>query len=182
MELFKGFRVLTNNYWSEGGGRYIFGLAPDVVVNPNGSLSAIQASSTVDGFEYTHKNTLLYSYYGGTYVARNIGVDANGLGYGYGVHATSHCASCGSSGAAVSLATTAVAQNRTIQEETIGINQTIWRDAKYGALNLMGQYSFLSRNPWSVPLGAPTHAALSIAFFNLRYTLPGAPPATNALQ
>ena len=27
-ELFKGFRVLTNNFWSDGAGRYIFGQAP----------------------------------------------------------------------------------------------------------------------------------------------------------
>src|SRR5262249_51444556 len=32
LELFKGFRVLTNNFYSDGGGRYLFGLAPDVVI------------------------------------------------------------------------------------------------------------------------------------------------------
>ena len=31
-EVVKGFRLLTNNFWSDGGGRYIYGLAPDLVV------------------------------------------------------------------------------------------------------------------------------------------------------
>jgi len=61
----QGFRVLTNNFWSDGGGRYIFGQAPDLIARANGSISPIHTGSTVSGFEYTHKNTLLYSYYGG---------------------------------------------------------------------------------------------------------------------
>jgi hypothetical protein len=66
-------------------------------------------------------------------------------------------------------------QNRSIQEETVGFNQTLWRDAKYGALNFMGQYSYLSRNPWAVSTGGED-AHLNMAFLNLRYTLPGSAP------
>jgi hypothetical protein len=170
-QLFNGLRFLTNNYWSQGGGRYIFGQVPDVILNPDGSLSAIRASSTVSGLEYTHKNTFLYFYYGGVYVFRDVGI-AGGLQYGYGVNATGP----GSNYAV------AISQNRTIQEATGGFNQTLWRDTKYGALNLMGQYSYLTRNPWSVAAGNPTQAKLNIAFLNLRYTLPGAAPAANALK
>ena len=36
-------------------------------------------------------------------------------------------------------------------------------------------------NPWSVAAGDPTQARLSIVFLNLRYTLPGAAPATGDL-
>ncbi len=168
-QLFKGFRVLTNNYWSAAGGRYIFGQVPDVIIGPDGSLSAINAYSTVSGFEYTHKNTLFYSYYGGVYAARNIAT-VNGAQYGYGVDAVG-----GNYSAAIS-------QNRSIQEATFGINRTLWKDAKYGALNLMGQYSYLIRNPWSVAAGKPSHASLNLAFVNLRYTLPGSAPATSALK
>jgi hypothetical protein len=168
-QLFNGFRVLTNNYWSEAGGRYIFGQVPDVIIRPDGSLSAINAYSTVSGFEYTHKNTLLYSYYGGVYADRNVAT-VNGAQYGYGVDAT---------GANYSAA---ISQNRSIQEGTFGFNQTLWRDTKYGALNLMGQYSYITRNPWSVAAGNPSHASLNIAFVNLRYTLPGAAPAASALK
>jgi hypothetical protein len=123
----------------------------------------------VDGFEFTHKNTLLYSYYGGIYVHKAVGV-VNNVQYGYGVDAVNPNA------------TAAITQNRTIQEITFGFNQTLWRDTKYGALNLMGQYSWLSRNPWSVPTGDPSHAQLNIIFLNLRYTLPGAAPAASALK
>jgi hypothetical protein len=171
VQLFNGFRLLTNNFWSQGGGRYIYGQAPDLTVNPDGSLSAVRSSSTVTGFEYTHKNTLLYAYYGGIYVYRDIGL-VNGAEYGYGVDATGP----GSNYA------TAITQNRAIQEFTVGFNQTFWRDPKYGALNLMGQYSYLTRNPWSVAAGNPTKAKMSLGFVNLRYTLPGAAPAAAALR
>ena len=39
VEIFKGFRLLTNNFWSDGGGRYIFGQAPDLVANADGSIT-----------------------------------------------------------------------------------------------------------------------------------------------
>jgi hypothetical protein len=161
-QLFPGFRFLTNNYWSDGGGRYIFGQAPDLIVRADGSLSPIKSGSTASGFEFTHKNSLLYAYYGGLYVERNATVDANGttpIGYGY-------------TGAPNG-------QNRAIHEETLGFNQTLWRDAKYGALNFMGQYSYLSRNPWFIGTSATNgfkDAHLNMVFLNLRYTLPGSAP------
>ena len=39
----KNFRILTNNYWSAGGGRYIFGQAPDFIIRANGSLSLVHS-------------------------------------------------------------------------------------------------------------------------------------------
>jgi hypothetical protein len=168
-QVINGLRLLTNNYWNQGGGRYIYGQVPDVLLNPDGTMVPIKSASTVTGFEYTHKNTVFYGYYGGIYVYRNLRV-ANGAEYGYGVHATA--ANFGP----------AISQNRAIQEGTIGFNQTIWRDTKYGAVNLMGQYSYLIRNPWSVPVNDSTHAALNLVFFNLRYTLPGAAPAMGQLK
>lgn len=67
-------------------------------------------------------------------------------------------------------------QNRTVQEGTFGINQTLWKDAKYGALNLMGQYSYLTRAPCYVAAGQPNNAHVNMIFLNLRYTLPGSAP------
>lgn len=159
-DLVKGLRVLTNNYWSDGGGRWIFGQAPDVIVRSDGSLGLIHAGSTVTGLEFTHKNSLLYTYYGGIYIGRNATIDpitGRPVGYGY--------------------AGSPNGQNRTIQELTFGFNQTFWKDPRYGALNLMGQYSWLSRNPWSVTPGQPGDTHTNIVFFNLRYTLPGEPPS-----
>jgi hypothetical protein len=158
LELFKGFRLLTNNYWSDGGGRYIFGQAPDLIVRADGSISPIKAASTVSGFEYTHAKTFLYGYFGGMYVWKNLALDASTPAkvIGYGVAGNP-------------------AQNRFIAEETIGFNQTLWKDAKYGALNFMGQYSYLARNPWSFTTGGED-AHLNMVFLNLRYTLPGSAP------
>lgn len=155
-ELFKGFRVLTNNFWADGGGRYIFGQVPDVIVRADDTLSPIKAASTVSGIEFTHRSSLLYAYYGGIYAYQNLALDANNLSFiGYGVPGSS-------------------SQNRLIQEGTFGFNQTLWRDGKYGALNLMGQYSYVNRKPWATV--NPSDAHVNMVFLNLRYTLPGSAP------
>jgi uncharacterized coiled-coil protein SlyX len=160
LELVKNFRLVTANYWSDGGGRYLFGNAPDVVIRADGSISPVHSGGTVDGFEaQVSKNTLLYAYYGGIYISRNVAVDSNGtslVGYGYK----------GSSNS----------QNRAVQEGTFGFNQTVWKDAKYGAINFMGQYQYLTRSPWFVAAGAPKSAHDNTVYLNLRYTLPGSAP------
>ncbi len=162
-EVFKGFHLLTNNFWSDGGGRYIFGQAPDLIVRADGSPSLVHSGSTVSGFEYTHKNSMIYAYYGGLYVGRNVAIDTNNKPIGYGFTGSP------------------ASQNRAIQEGTFGFNQTIWKDPKFGALNFMGQYSYLARNPWYVaPANPPnpSNASVNMVFFNLRYTLPGTAPPT----
>jgi hypothetical protein len=158
VELFKGFRIVTNNFLGSGGGRYIFGQAPDLIVRADGTISPIRAGSTVSGFEYTHGKSFLYGYFGGLYVWQNLALDASTPAkvIGYGVPGNP-------------------AQNRFVAEETVGFNQTIWKDAKYGALNFMGQYSYLARNPWSITTGGKD-AHLNMIFLNLRYTLPGSAP------
>ncbi len=51
--LTKNFKLITNNFYSSGGGRYIFGQAPDFIIRSNGSLSLVHSASTVTGFEST---------------------------------------------------------------------------------------------------------------------------------
>lgn len=158
-EIFKGFRLITTNYWSDGGGRYLFGQAPDLIVRANGNLSLVKSGGTIDGFEWRIKNTLLYAYYGGIYIGRDATVDANGttkIGYGY----------VGSPNS----------QNRAINEYTFGFNQTMWASPRYGAVNLMGQYEYLSRDPWYVALNQPKATHDNTIYFNIRYTLPGNMP------
>lgn len=157
-EIFKGFRLITTNYWSDGGGRYIFGQAPDLGINAAGNLSLLHSGGTVDGFEATMGNWLLFGYYGGAYIARDVIIDVNGsrVGYGYTGSANS--------------------QNRDIQEITGGFNETIWRNPRYGAINLIGQYEYLLREPWYVAPNSPKSAHDSAIFFDVRYTLPGAMP------
>jgi hypothetical protein len=158
--LFRGFRLLVNTYYSDGGGRYIFGEVPDLVLRTDGSPSPIHAASTVDGFEYTHGNSFFYAYYGGIYVPANVIIDTTGKPVGYGWQGPGAPSS----------------QNRVINEGTLGFNQTMWKDARYGALNLMGQYSYLTRDPWGVAAGSPRQALTNMVFLNLRYTLPGDAP------
>ena len=158
VEVFKGLRLLTNNFWSDGGGRYIYGEAPDLIARADGSISLIHTGSTVTGFEATKKKTQIFGYYGGIYIERNAAVDTTGKLVGYGYQGASN------------------SQNRSIQEATFGFNQTIWKNPKYGALNFMGQYSYLTRDPWYVASGAARDASINMVFFNLRYSLPGSAP------
>jgi hypothetical protein len=160
-EIFKGFRLITTNSWGDGIGRYLFGQAPDLMIRSNGSISPMHSGGTVDGFEATVGNFLIFGYYGGIYIARDVALDANGtslIGYGYTGSANS--------------------QNRSIQEITFGYNETIWRSPRYGAINLIGQYEYLLREPWFSTAtqagGTQTHD--STIYFDVRYTLPGANP------
>ncbi len=159
-ELFKNFHVLSNNFLGDGGGRYIFAQAPDLVIRPDGSISPVHASSTVDGFEYQIGPALLYAYYGGMFSRKDYYVDTNkkDIGWGYpGSGAT---------------------DNRIIQEPSFGLTQTFWRNPKFGALQLILQYSYLTRTPFVAPSTASSNNAhTNMIFADLRYVLPGSQPA-----
>ncbi len=161
LELLKNFHLIVNTFLSDGGGRYLFGQAPDLIVRADGSPSPLHAASTVDGFEYTAGKTLFYAYYGGDYIGKDTALDTGNknalIGYGYVKSANS--------------------QNKTIQEGTVGFNTTMWKNPTYGALNFIFQYSYLFRNPWYVAAGAPRDAHNNMVWVDLRYTLPGAPPS-----
>jgi hypothetical protein len=161
LELVKNFRLISNNYVSDGGGRYIFGQAPDFVIRPNGALSPIRADSTVDGFEaQITPKTLIAAYYGGIYIGKNAIFDntASGstlakpvyVGYGYP----------GSS------------SYRDGQEITFDWVQTLWKNKNYGALALINQYSYLFKEPWYAQAGGLKQAHTNIIYVDLRYTLP----------
>jgi len=158
-EVVKGVRLVTNNFWSDGVGRYLFGEAPDAVIRTDGSLSAIHTGGMVQGFEaQLSPKFQLWGYYGLIYIGKNVVIDTNGKPVGYGY--------TGSSGG----------QNRNINEGTIGFTQTFWKDPRYGALSLIAQYEYLTRNPWYVATGQPKSAHDNTIYIDLRYTLPGAPP------
>jgi hypothetical protein len=159
-EVVKNFRVLTNNFWSDGNGRYLFGAVPDFIVRADGSPSLEHALSTVSGVEATIKSVFQpYIYYGGVYASRNTAIDADGktrIGYGYTGSPNS--------------------QNRSIQEITGGWTQTLWRDSRYGALQYMVQYAYFVRNPWYVAALTPKNTHMHAVWFNFRYVLPGTAP------
>ena len=158
-EIAKGIHPIINTFWSDGGGRYLFGTVPDLAIRPDGSISPIHAGAVLGGFEATFKNTLLFAYFGEYYGGHDAIVDTNGKFVGYGFPGS------------------AATNNRSIQEPTFGWIQTLWKDPKWGALQTIFQYSWINRYPWAVLAGQPKDAHNSTIFFDVRYTLPGSAPS-----
>jgi hypothetical protein len=159
-ELVKNVHLILNGFASDGAGRYMFGQAPDLVIQGSGGITPLHSYSGIGGFEANvAPNSLLYGYYGDYYIGRTVIVDTAGKLGGWGFTGSSN------------------GQNRNILEPTLGLNQTIWKNPAWGALNFIFQYSYLSRSPWYVAPGAPKNAHNSSVWIDLRYTLPGQPPA-----
>ena len=157
-EIFKGFRLITTNFWSDGDGRYLFGQAPDLVVAANGNMSLMHSGGTVNGFEARTGKFLWFGYYGGIYIPKDVQIDATGKPVGYGYVGSSN------------------SQNKAIQEVTFGFNETVWASPRYGAINLIGQYEYLTRNPWYIAPNNPDQTHDNTIYFDIRYTLPGSIP------
>jgi hypothetical protein len=162
LELYKGLHLIANTFFSDGGGRYLLGSGPDLVVKQLTTTSPflpslVHAYSGIGGLEYqATKNTLLDFYYGADYYGRNVQVNpvggARNIGYGFAGSANSN--------------------NRIINEYTVGWTQTIWANPNYGSLKVITQGSYLNRTPWAVAAGAPHDAHLFMVYADLRYTLP----------
>jgi hypothetical protein len=182
-ELFKNFHLIANSYWSDGGGQKIFGLAPDVVISPQPTATSalairpLHSGSGIGGAEWqVMPKLMVYGYYGGVYIGRDFfncaapGTSPGATFCGYGVPASVGGASTGIS------QNTAYSQNRVVQEGTIGLIPVFWRSPNYGTVQLIMQYSYLSRNPWAVvPVAGGLNPAVahgSMAWVDLRYVLP----------
>jgi hypothetical protein len=156
LEVVKNVHLVANTFFSDGGGRYIFGLAPDLIVRTNGSISLVHSDSTVDGIEMqVSKKTLLAFYYGGAYIGRNTTIDTTATKpvlVGYGEPGTT--------------------QNRNVQEITFDWTQTLWKHPSYGSLALINQYSYVIRDPWAVVGTGPKDGHTNLFYVDLRYTLP----------
>ena len=167
-EIFERFHLLFDSFYSDGGGRYIGGLGPDVIVKPNGTLSAVHSGSGIGGFEYQVVPSFLFDgYYSGAYFARDFGFSAstatpapicegisgfNCVGYGFDGSANTN--------------------NRSIQEGTFGFTETFWSNPNFGRLQFITQSSYVARNPWSVAPGSPKNAHAFLEYVDLRYVLP----------
>jgi hypothetical protein len=167
-ELFNGFRLVANTFYGEGGGRYIGGLGPDVVVKPNGTLSPVHFGSWVGGFEWqVTPRFLLDSYYSGAYFARNFDLLASTATPAPkcdGVPGFT-CVGFGFPGSANT-------NNRAIQEGTLGFTQTLWGSPEHGKLQFITQSSYVVRSPWSVGPRSPKNAHAFLEYVDLRYVLP----------
>jgi hypothetical protein len=160
LEVVKSLSLVGTAYVSDGGGRYIYGQAPDFVVNPRDAsgaytISTLSADSYMAGLEWkAAPSTTLYGYYSTVEIGRDGAALTGGGGVGYGY--------AGSPGT----------QNKEIDEYTVGASQTLWKDREHGALQIMGQLSYVDRIPWVVAAGTPPRAETPMAFVDLRYTFP----------
>lgn len=165
VELVKGFRFLANGLYGPGVGRYLIQLAPDVVVlpAPGGTdvrISPVHSGMGLGGIEWQlAPKTVLGAYYGGMFAQRNFALDTTAgapantfSGFGSPKSPNSH--------------------NRSVQEATLDLQQTFWRNPQYGALLLIAQASYVTRSPWVVAVGAPKNAHLGMGYLSLRYVLP----------
>ena len=169
-EVVKNLRLIANSFYSDGGGRYIFGLGPDAIVKPNGTLSGVHSGSGLAGFEWqTTPRYMLYSYYGAAYFERNFGL--------LGATPASSCAgSLGFTCVGFGFPGSANSSNRAIQEGTFGVIPTLWSSPNFGKIQIITQYSYLVRSPWSIPDTTsgpnPKNAHASMVYASFRYLLP----------
>jgi hypothetical protein len=153
-ELIKNLHAILNSYYSDGDGRYIFALGPDFTIRPDGTISLVHAASGIAGLEYqATPASLIYAYYGDAYFGRSYSQSGKKY-YGFGYPGSGQ------------------GTNRNIQEYTLGYTRTFWKSASYGALQLITQYSYLERYPWSVAVGQQRHAPTSLGYLDIRYVLP----------
>ncbi|MGC2402818.1 MAG: hypothetical protein WA510_23700, partial [Acidobacteriaceae bacterium] len=132
VDVLKGTRLVLDGFASDGAGRYIGGLAPDVVVKANGSISPIHSYSWVSGFEITpSKITGLYFYYSGLYAEKNATLNSNGtccVGFGYPGANTN--------------------ADRLIEEATTGYSRVFWKYENIGSMQWGVQYAYAWLYPW----------------------------------
>lgn len=165
-EVLKNFHLIGNSFYGDGVGRYIGGLGPDVIVKPDGTLSAIHAGSGVAGYEWqATPKLLLDGYYSGAYFWRNYVLTTKALGTPCGVSGTLYCVGFGFPGSANT-------NNRDYQEATLGFIPTIWSSPNYGKLQFISQFSYVVRTPWYAAPGSPKNAHIFISYLNLRYIIP----------
>jgi len=155
VEVKKSVRWVLDGFAGDGAGRYIGGLAPDVIVRADGSISPIHSYSWVSGFELAPNNaTGLYFYYSGLYAQKNATLNSDGtccVGFGFP----------GASDAA----------DRLIEEATGGYSRVLWKYENLGSVQWGLQYAHVWAYPWAAGTG-PKSANANIVFSQLRFNLP----------
>lgn len=155
VEMAKGYRLVVQGFASDGAGRYIGGLAPDVIVKANGSISPIHSYSWVSGLEIApNKATGFYVYYSGLYAQKNAALNSDGT----------CCVGFGGPGSNLN-------PDRYIQEATGGWSRLLWKFENVGSMQYGVQYAYLWLAPWVAQTGA-SQAHTNMVFGQFRYNLP----------
>jgi hypothetical protein len=153
VDLTSQLHMVLNGFASSGGGRYIGGLVPDVIVRPNGDISPIKAYSWVTGLEFApSRRNMVFGYFSGAYAARNTAIDTDGSQIGFGFAGSNM-------------------SRRTIPEWTTGWSHLIWESVAAGSIQINTQYSYIRNYPWWAGVG-PRFSRLNAFFGQLRYNLP----------
>jgi hypothetical protein len=158
LEPIKNLHIIGTFFDSTGGGRYIANTnLPDFIVNPDSSMTLVKSRSFIGGLEeQVGSKTLVYFYYSEARADAATVTDTTakvpGV-IGFGV-------------------TSQNGANQKILEGTGGLTQVFFRDPKIGGMQLMIQYSYVKRTPFSVAANAPTFAKANMVFVNIRYILP----------
>jgi hypothetical protein len=155
VEPIKNLHLVGTGFFSTGGGRYIANAnLPDFIVNTDSSMTLVKSRSFIGGLEeQASSKTLVYLYYSEARADAATTTDTNNKTIGFGVAAQNGA-------------------NQKIQEATFGITQIFFRDPKIGGMQVMIQYSYVKRTPFSVAANAPTFAKANMVFVNVRYILP----------
>jgi hypothetical protein len=169
VEVLKGLNLIGTAFWSDGGGRYLGGLGPDVVVMPietgpgmfDITLSTVKAHSYLVGAEWqVTQTTQIAGYYGSVFFQNNAFPDVTSplvvkpfIGFG-GLNSPNSA-------------------NKEIHEWTADLKHTFWTDPRLGSILTVLQYSYVQREPWFAALGAPTQANTHMFFSEFRYVFPG---------
>jgi hypothetical protein len=166
-QVFRNLTLIASSFYGDGGGRYIEGLGPDAIVKPNGTLSAVHSGAGLGGLEWQPNRRYMFdAYYGAAYFKRNFGFFPT-PGSTCNGRAGFICVGFGFPG---SPNTT----SRVIQEATVDVIPTLWSSEEYGKFEVIAQYSYLVRSPWSTLTAPPTpkNAHLSMVYAGIRYILP----------
>lgn len=160
LELVKGLNFIGTGFYSYGGGRYLQGLAPDFIIKAPDSTGAygiglVKSDSAILGLEYKAvPEDTISAYWSTIGIGQRFNKLSNGTYVGYGYPGSSN------------------SNNKTINELTLANTYTFWKNPAYGALQLIGQVSYVEREPWYVAAGQPSSANMTMVFLDLRYVLP----------
>jgi|SwirhisoilCB2_FD_contig_51_4682207_length_1930_multi_4_in_0_out_0_1 hypothetical protein len=163
-------RALGYGMYGDGVGRYFIGFGPQFVAKPvaitpttfTAKPSMVHSGSGFGGLEFqASAKTQIGAYYGGIYYQRNAFTDISVptlpvIGFG---------------GITASAAVNAAA-NKSIQQGSLIISQTLWKNPQFGALVLLNDASYSTRAPWFHPATAPKNAHMFMDHLVLRYVIP----------
>jgi hypothetical protein len=166
--LTRKFRVLGYGLYGDGMGRFHGGFGPQFVVRPIAQApgafiaepSMVHSGSGFGGFEWlATAKTQIGAYYGASYFQRNFFTDVTSSA------ATKPIIGFGGPNSSNS-------NNKSIQEGSLVISQTLWKNPQFGALVLINDASYASRAPWFHTAAQPKNAHMFMDHLDLRYVLP----------